>query len=246
MCKAISAIKTLRRRWIVRSNVLSDELKGDEDLHNKLKSSDQANISDEQEFNTENKHFRGKCKGDTSHKRVWHVGEGHRSKQVRVYRCYRGTSEYFSQYASQSGEVLLQDIQQLLEEMNSDITASEATELEHKKTFEELSDTKNEEIAANIQQHKEKSLEAQETKLSHDRKNWKGPRSTLMSRRLFLRISTQLEARDHFSKTKQTGIRSTCKAFPPLGRGIASGVWLERRAELERSIVELNSTRTTA
>ena len=30
----------------------------DEDLHNKLKSSDQANISDEQEFNTENKHFR--------------------------------------------------------------------------------------------------------------------------------------------------------------------------------------------
>ena len=42
-----------------------------------------------------------------------------------------------------------QDIQQLLEEMNSDITASEATELDHKKTFEELSDTKNEEIAAN-------------------------------------------------------------------------------------------------
>ena len=42
-----------------------------------------------------------------------------------------------------------QDIQQLLEDMNSDITASEATELDHKKTFEELSDTKNEEIAAN-------------------------------------------------------------------------------------------------
>ena len=139
-----------------------------------------------------------------------------------------------------------QDIQQLLEEMNSDITASEATELDHKKTFEELSDTKNEEIAANPQQHKEKSLEAQETKLSHDRKNWKGPRSTLMSRRHFLRISTQLEARDHFSKTKQTGIRPTCKAFPSLGRGIDSGVWLERRAELEKSIVELNSTRTTA
>ena len=58
MCKAISAIKTSRRRWIVRSKGLSDELKGDEDLHNKLKSSDQANISDEQEFNTENKHFR--------------------------------------------------------------------------------------------------------------------------------------------------------------------------------------------
>ena len=76
----------------------------------------------------------------------------------------QGTSEYFPQYASQSGEVLLQDIQQLLEEMNSDMTASEATELEHKKTFEELSDTKNEEIVASTQQHKEKSLEAQETK----------------------------------------------------------------------------------
>ena len=77
--------------------------------------------------------------------------------------------------------------------MNSDITASEATELEHKKTFEELSDTKNVEIVASTQQHKEKSLEAQETKLSNDRKNWKGPRSTLMSRRHFLRISTQLD-----------------------------------------------------
>ena len=51
-------------------------------------------------------------------------------------------SEYFPQYASQSGKVLLQDIQQLLEEMNRDITASDATELEHKKTFDELSDTK--------------------------------------------------------------------------------------------------------
>ena len=109
-------------------------------------------------------HFKGKCKGDASHGRDWHVGEGHRRKQVRVFRCDRGTSEYFPQYASQSGEVLLQDIQQLLEEMNSDMTASEATELEHKKTFEELSDTKNEEIVASTQQHKEKSLEAQETK----------------------------------------------------------------------------------
>ena len=30
-------------------------------------------------------------------------------------------------------------------------------------------------------------------------------------------------------------LRPTCKAFPPLGRGIASGVWLERRAELEEA-----------
>ena len=45
--------------------------------------------------------------------------------------------------------------------MNSDIADAEATELEHKKTFDELSDAKNEEIAASTQQHKEKSLEAQ-------------------------------------------------------------------------------------
>ena len=50
-----------------------------------------------------------------------------------------------------------QDIQQLPEEMNSDITASEATELDHKKTFEELSDTKNEEIAANSPGEKPRS-----------------------------------------------------------------------------------------
>ena len=46
MCKAISAIKTLRRRWIARSNVLSDELEEDEDLHNKMKYDHM--ISDEQ------------------------------------------------------------------------------------------------------------------------------------------------------------------------------------------------------
>ena len=40
------------------------------------------------------------------------------------------------------------------------------------------------------------------------------------------------------AKTKQTGIQPTCKAFPSLGRGSAFGVWLERRAELEKSIVE--------
>ena len=49
--------------------------------------------------------------------------------------------------------------------MNINIAAAEATELEHKKTFDELSDTKIEEIAAS----KEKSLKEQETKLSNDR-----------------------------------------------------------------------------
>ena len=69
---------------------------------------------------------------------------------------FHGTSEYFSQYASQSGEVL-GVLKQFLVEMNINIAAAEATKLEHKKTFEEMSDTKNEEIAANLQQHKEKA-----------------------------------------------------------------------------------------
>ena len=41
--------------------------------------------------------------------------------------------------------------------------------MERKKTFDELSDAKNEEIAARTQQHEKKSLEEQETKLSNDR-----------------------------------------------------------------------------
>ena len=40
----------------------------------------------------------------------------------------------------------------------------------HKTAFDELSNAKNEEIAASTQQHKEKSHEDQETKLSNDRK----------------------------------------------------------------------------
>ena len=66
----------------------------------------------------------------------------------------RGTSKYVPQYASQNGEVL-DILKQLLEEMNSDITTTEATEWEYKKTFDELSDTMNEKIAASNQQHKE-------------------------------------------------------------------------------------------
>ena len=48
--------------------------------------------------------------------------------------------EYVPQHISQSGKVLLQDIQQLLEEMSSDIVATEGAELEHMKTVDELSD----------------------------------------------------------------------------------------------------------
>ena len=105
--KAISAIETSRRRWILRSKSLNDEM------------SDQANILDEQEFNAENTHFREKARMTQVTSRVWHVEEGHRSKQVRVFRCDRGTSEYFPQYASQSGEVLLQNIQQLLDRIGA-------------------------------------------------------------------------------------------------------------------------------
>ena len=81
---------------------------------------------------------------------------------------FQGTSEYFPQYASQSGEVL-GVLKQSLVEMNINIEAAEATELEHKKTFDELGDKKIEEIAASDQQHKETSLKEQETKLSNDR-----------------------------------------------------------------------------
>ena len=85
-----------------------------------------------------------------------------------------------------------------------------------------------------------------------------------MSRRHFLRISTQLDIaeiqttadsieismrmkiRHAITSARRSKIQPTCKAFPFLRRGRAFGVWLERRAELEKSIVELNSTRTTA
>ena len=67
----------------------------DEDLHNKLKSSDQANISDEQDFNTDNKHFREKCKSELCHhRRDWNVGEGHRSKsKLSDATANRGTEK---------------------------------------------------------------------------------------------------------------------------------------------------------
>ena len=113
-----------------------------------------------------------------------------------------------------------QDLQQLLEEMNSDITASEATELDHKKTFEELSDTKKEEIVASTQ-------EAQETKLSNDRKNWKGPRSTLMNSRHFLRISTQLDISEIQTTADSIEISMRMK--------IRHAITSARRSELEFS-----------
>ena len=46
---------------------------------------------------------------------------------------------------------MLDVLKQLLEEMNSDFAAVEATELEHKKTFDDLNDAKNEKIAASNQ-----------------------------------------------------------------------------------------------
>ena len=112
--------------------------------------------------------------------------------------------------------------------MNSDIADAEATDLEHKKSFDELSDTKIEEIAASNQQHKEKSLKEQETKLSNDRNTTELKRTleSIGDQEAFLANLGQLDiceiqtisesietlhenedqARDHFSKTKQTGI----------------------------------------
>ena len=74
-----------------------------------------------------------------------------------------------SQYASQSGEVP-NVLKQFLVEMNINIAAAEATELEHNKTFDELSDTRIEEIAASNQQHKDKRLKKQD-ELAQARRN---------------------------------------------------------------------------
>ena len=140
---------------------------------------------------------------------------------------FQGTSEYFPQYASQSGEVL-GVLKQFLVEMNSDIEDAESTELEHKKTFDELSGTKIEEIAASYQQHKETSFKEQETKLSKDRHTTelKRTQESVGDQEAFLANLGQLDiceiqtisesietiqgnedqACGHFSKTKQTGI----------------------------------------
>ena len=148
-------------------------------------------------------------------------------KMSSSFLQFQGTSEYFPQYASQSGEVL-GVLKQFLVEMNINIAAAEATEFEHKKTFDELSDTKIEEIAASNQQHKEKSLKEQETKLSNDRNTTelKRTQESVGDQEAFLANLGQLDiceiqkiaetietlhenedhARDHFSKTKQTGI----------------------------------------
>ena len=66
-------------------------------------------------------------------------------------RAMKVSCEYVPQYVSQGGEAL-GVLKQPLEGMSSDIVAAEAAELEHKKTFDEVSDAKNEEIAANTQQ----------------------------------------------------------------------------------------------
>ena len=148
-----------------------------------------------------------------------------RDECVVIFRTV--PSEYFPQYVSQSGEVP-NVLKQFLVEMNINIAAAEATELEHKKTFDELSGTKIEEIAASNQQHKEKRLKEQETKLSNDRNTTelKRTQESVGDQEAFLANLGQLDicemqkiaetietlheyedhARDHFSKTKQTGI----------------------------------------
>ena len=87
---------------------------------------------------------------------------------MMLNRTMKVSYEYVPQYVSQ-GDEALGVLKQPLEEMSSDIVAAEAAELEYKKTFDEVSDAKNEEIAANTQQYEEKILEAQETNISSDR-----------------------------------------------------------------------------
>ena len=107
--------------------------------------------------------------------------------------------------------------------MNINIAVAEATKLEHKKTFDELSDTKIEEIAASHQQQKEKNLKEQEMKVSDDRNatELKRTQESVCDQEHFLRVSASWtsarfrqiaeiieisirmhkHARDHFSKT---------------------------------------------
>ena len=133
----------------MRSNVLSDELKGDEDLPNKLKSSDQANMSDEQEFNTENTHFKENAKATQVTEEFGTLKKDIATNKSEFSDATEEPASISRSMPVRAVKSCFQVIQQLLEEMNSDTAASEATELDHKKTFEELSDTKNEEIATN-------------------------------------------------------------------------------------------------
>ena len=71
---------------------------------------------------------------------------------VVIFRTVPRNQRECPAYSSQSGEVPTV-LKQFLVEMNINIAAAEATELEHKKMFDELSDTKIEEIAASNQQH---------------------------------------------------------------------------------------------
>ena len=103
--------------------------------------------------------------------------------------------------------------------------------MEYRKTFDELSDTKIEEIAASNQQHKKKSLKEQETKLSNDRNatELKRTQESVGDQEAFLANLGQLDicemqkiaetietlhenedqARDHFSKTNISSLPST-------------------------------------
>ena len=108
-----------------------------------------------------------------------------------------------------------------------------------------MSDTKIEEIAASNQQHKEKSLKEQETKLSNDCNTTElertqeshGDQEAFLAnlgqldiceiQKIAETIETLHENEDQARDTNSSSLpQPTCKAFPPLGRGNAFGVWL--------------------
>ena len=95
ICKKISAA---RRRWNVRSKVLSDELDEDEDLHNKLKcdqdTSGEQIAADNVKISTLET-IGEKCKCGTTHSRDWYVGEGLacQVRDFRVFQCDRDLRE---------------------------------------------------------------------------------------------------------------------------------------------------------
>ena len=111
--------------------------------------------------------------------------------------------------------------------------------------------TKIEEIAASNQQHKEKSLKEQETKLSNDRNTTELRRTheSIGDQEAFLVNLGQLDICEikkiaeiieiYMRMESMHAITSARRTFPfclsQHARRIASGVWLERRAELEEA-----------
>ena len=85
------------------------------------------------------------------------------------------------------------------------------------------------------------------TKLSNDRKNWKGTEEYLDEQEAFLaNINAAGGTRPLQQDEANWNSTGHARRSHLLEEVLILACWRERRAELEKSIVELNSTRTTA